>query len=141
TSTGISSRAKLRIRNFAREEMPVDVVLLLDVSGSMRPHIERIASAASSALQSLGKEDRVSVMVFDRASRVRLPFKSNRADVERELNTLVNQETFHGGTDITRALLDAAKYVQREARKEARRAIVIVTDDQTERGRDDAAVN
>ena len=27
-----------QIRNFARENMPVDVLLLLDVSGSMRPH-------------------------------------------------------------------------------------------------------
>src|SRR5579859_8270838 len=34
------------IRNFASEKIPIDVVLLLDVSASMRPHIERIASAA-----------------------------------------------------------------------------------------------
>src|SRR6516162_5242880 len=34
------------IRNFAREDMPVDVVLLFDVSASMRPHVERIAFAA-----------------------------------------------------------------------------------------------
>ena len=32
------------IRNFARENMPVDVLLLFDVSASMRPHVERIAS-------------------------------------------------------------------------------------------------
>src|SRR2546421_13054738 len=34
-----------QIRNFARENMPVDVLLLFDVSASMRPHVERIASA------------------------------------------------------------------------------------------------
>src|ERR1039457_6130524 len=31
------------IRSFASEDMPLDVLLLLDVSGSMRPHVERIA--------------------------------------------------------------------------------------------------
>ena len=34
------------IRNFANENMPIDILLLLDVSGSMRPHVQRIASAA-----------------------------------------------------------------------------------------------
>jgi len=129
------------IRNFGLENMPVDVVLLLDVSRSMRPHVERIASAAHEALRVLGSGDRVAIMVFDRSSRVRLPFRQNRDEVEREFESLLRQETFDGGTDITRALLDAANYVGRNARREARRAIVIVTDDQTERNRDEAAVS
>jgi hypothetical protein len=107
----------------------------------MRPHVERIASAAHQALRVLGEHDRVAVMVFDRATRLRLPFRESREDVERELESLLGQETFDGGTDITRGLLDAARYVGREGRRNARRAIVIVTDDQTERDRDEAAVS
>ncbi len=129
------------ISNFARENMPLDVLLLFDVSTSMRPHVERITSAAHEALAVLGENDRVAVMVFDRSSRVRLPFRSNRADVEGELKSLLRQETFHGGTDITRGLLDAAEYIGREGRTGARRAIVILTDDQTERERDEARVS
>ncbi|HWQ52301.1 MAG TPA: VWA domain-containing protein [Bryobacteraceae bacterium] len=125
-----------QISNFASEEMPVDILLLLDVSGSMRSHVERIASAAHQALQVLGEGDRVAIMVFDRASRLRLPFRANRSEVERAFEALLSQETFNGGTDITRALLDAAAYVGREGRRDARRAVVILTDDQTERGRD-----
>src|SRR5215216_497725 len=52
------------IRNFANENMPVDVLLLLDVSGSMRPHVQRVAEASHQALQALGKDDRVGIMVF-----------------------------------------------------------------------------
>ena len=129
------------IRNFARENMPVDVLLLLDVSGSMQSHVQRIGSAAHQALQVLGDNDRVAIMVFDRSTRLRLPFRNSRGDVERELEALLRQETFNGGTDITRALLDAARYVGREGRREARRAIVILTDDQTERDRNEAAVS
>jgi hypothetical protein len=53
---------------------------------------------------------------------------------------VLDRETFEGGTDITRGLLDTASYVEQNARRDARRAIVIVTDDQTERSRDEAAV-
>jgi VWFA-related protein len=129
-----------QIRNFASEEMPLDVLLLLDVSSSMRPHVQRIASAAHQALRVLRADDRVGIMVFDRSTRVRLSFRSSREDVEREFDSLLRQETFNGGTDITRGLLDAAEYVQSHARPEVRRAIVILTDDETERDRDEEAV-
>jgi VWFA-related protein len=128
------------IRNFAREQMPVDVLLLLDVSSSMRPHVERIGSAAHQALRVLGDDDRVAIMVFDRSTRVRLPFRSSRDDVEHEFEALLRHESFRGGTDITRALLDAADYVGHNARRGARRAIVILTDDQTEYDRDETRV-
>ncbi len=125
-----------QIRNFARENMPVDVLLLLDVSGSMRPHVETIASAAHQALSVLGANDRVAIMVFDRSTRLRLPFAANRGDVEREFERLLRQESFNGGTDITRGMLDAAQYVMRSARRGTRRAIVILTDDATEADRE-----
>lgn len=129
------------IRNFESEDMPVDLLFLLDVSASMRPHVERIASAAHQALRGLGEKDRIGIMVFDRSTRIRLPFRNSRADVEREFERLLRQEHFNGGTDITRGLLDAANYIGREGRREARRAIVILTDDQTELDRDEEAVS
>jgi VWFA-related protein len=128
------------IRNFAREDMPLDVLFLFDVSASMRPHVERIASAAHQALGVLGPSDRVAIMVFDRAMRLRLPFRGSRSEVERELENMLDQESFHGGTDITRAMVAAANYMELHARREARRAIVILTDDQTEFERDDVRV-
>jgi len=124
------------IRNFASENMPVDVLLLLDVSASMRPHVQRIASAGHQALRVLGSDDRVGIMVFDRSTRLRSGFRKNLSDVENELERLLDQESFRGGTDITRAMFDAADYVRRQGRRDARRAIVIVTDDQTEFERD-----
>jgi VWFA-related protein len=130
-----------QIRDFVSENMPVDVLLLLDVSTSMRPHVERIAAAAHEALRVLSDKDRMAIMVFDRSTRLRLRFQNSRTDIEDALESLLRKEKFNGGTDITRGLLDAAKYVEREGRSEARRAIVIVTDDQTERNRDEAAVS
>lgn len=130
----------LPIRNFASENMPIDVLLLLDVSGSMRVHVQRIADAAHEALHVLANDDRVAIMVFDTYTRVRMPFRNSRDDVNRELERLLRQESFNGGTDITRALLDGADYVRQQGRRDARRAIVVLTDDQTQRSRDEAAV-
>jgi VWFA-related protein len=135
-----SGRAQ-QIRNFASEEMPIDLLLLLDVSASMRPHVQRIADATHQALRILRDEDRVGIMVFDRATRVRLSLRNGHTrDVEREMDSLLRQETFRGGTDITRAMLDAADYIGSNGRLEARRAIVILTDDETEFNRDDERV-
>jgi VWFA-related protein len=129
-----------QILNFASENMPVDVLFLLDVSGSMRPHVQRIADAAHQALRALGPDDRVAIMVFDRQTRLRLPFRKSQSEVMREFERLLDQETFRGGTDITSGLYDAASYIGREGRREARRAIVILTDDQTEFNRDEEGV-
>jgi len=128
------------IRNFQSEKMPVDVVLLLDVSRSMEPHIRRVTTASHQALRALGDQDRIATMVFDRFTRLRIPFRPSRLYADRELESVLDRETFEGGTDITAGLLDTASYVELNARRDARRAIVIVTDDQTERSRNEAAV-
>jgi VWFA-related protein len=128
------------IKNFVREEMPIDLLFLIDVSGSMRPHVERMAEAAHRSLPSLRSEDRVAVMVFDRSSRVRMPFRGGPNEAQREFDNLLRMESFNGGTDITRALFDAAQYMRRQGRKEARRAIVLLTDDQTEFEADESRV-
>jgi VWFA-related protein len=128
------------IRNFASEKMPIDILFLLDVSASMRPHVQRIASAARQALSVMSDKDRVGIMVFDRATRVRLPFREYREDIDRDFQNVLRQESFRGGTDITLGMMDAARYVENNARSDARRAIVILTDDETEFQRDDERV-
>jgi VWFA-related protein len=128
------------IRDFQSEKMPVDVVLLLDVSRSMEPHIQRVTTASNQALRTLRDQDRVAILVFDRYTRLRMAFSSDREDAERELESVLNRESFNGGTDITRGLLDSADYIAQNGRRDGRRAIVIVTDDQTERNRNEGAV-
>lgn len=128
------------IRNFASENVPIDILLLLDVSGSMQPHVQRIAYAAQQALNVLAPHDRIAVMVFDTRTRVKLPFTSNHTDVTSALDRLLRYESFHGGTLITGSLLSAGDYVQHQARPDARRAIVILTDDETQDAEDESRV-
>jgi VWFA-related protein len=128
------------VREFQSEKMPVDVVLLLDVSRSMEPHIRHVTTASHEALRVLGEQDQIAAMVFDRFTRLAMPFRPSRLDAQRRLENVLDREAFDGGTDITRGMLDTASYVEQYARRDARHAIVIVTDDQTERSRNEAAV-
>jgi VWFA-related protein len=128
------------IKNFDSESMPIDILLLLDVSGSMQPHVQRIADAAQQALNVLAEQDRIAIMVFDTYARERLPFTNSRSDVTRELNHLVRSEGFNGATSITKSLIEASNYVLRHARPDARRAVVILTDDETQDAEDESRV-
>ena len=128
------------IRNFASENMPVDVLFLLDVSASMRPHVQRIADASGQALTELSKDDRMGIMVFDRYTRVRLGFNSNRQDVQRGFDQLLREERFNGGNRHHARDARRRRLHTQEGRRDARRAIVILTDDQTEFDRDDEGV-
>ena len=119
----------LPIRNFSYQQVPVDVLLLLDVSGSMRTQVERVTSASNRALRVLSNKDRVAIMVFTTRARVSMKFAEDRDEIESKLHQTVNNASFIGGTDINRALLDAAEYMLKEGRPDARHAIIIVTDD------------
>ncbi len=130
---------EIAIKSFAAEATAIDVLFLIDVSGSMRPHVERMAQAAHRALPGLRSQDRVAIMVFDRSARLRSPFRP-ASEGGREFDHLLRTESFDGGTDITRGLLAAARTMQEKARKDARRAIVMLTDDQTEFDRNDELV-
>jgi hypothetical protein len=79
-------------------------------------------------------------MVFDTRTRLKLPFTSTHSDITSALDRILRSESFHGGTLITGSLISAADYVQRQARPDARRAIVILTDDETQDSEDEPRV-
>lgn len=125
---------------FATEQIPLDLVLLIDVSGSMRPHVERIAAGMRSALRALGPDDQVAVMAFDRQTRVHLHLEGDHDRVAGGMQALLEEERFNSGTAITRALKQSAQWLESEARPDSRRAVVILTDDESGDRRDDDGV-
>ena len=116
-----------RIVYFEHEPDPLDLLLLLDVSGSMHKSLTELASTARAALRSLGSGDRVAVMLFARGSAVRQPFTMDFAAVEREIRTAVDTTDLGTGTAINAAIVAAASFMGRQS-SSGRRAILIVTD-------------
>ena len=83
------------IRHFGTEDVPLDLLLLVDVSGSMQTHVQELSRAAHSAFRALGGDDRVGIMVFDRGTRIRRQL-GDRESALRALDSLFRQEKFDG---------------------------------------------
>ncbi len=113
---------------FGQESEPLDLLLLLDISGSMRKHIEQMADTAADALKALSPGDRVAIMTFGVRTNLHFDWFDNHAEVARQLRTAVDdQEKVGYGTAINQAVIDAAKFMAKDD-SPARRSMLIVTD-------------
>jgi len=133
-------RKEQSILQFAAEEQPLDLVLLFDISGSMRGVVQEVADAARQGLHELQPGDRVSVMVFNSGSREIAPFTEDLDAVGRTIQNDVLGLNFGGGTLIQAAVSDAAMRFRREPHTERRRAVLIITDNMGRRTRREASV-
>jgi VWFA-related protein len=133
-------RKEQPILQFAAEEQALDLILLFDISGSMRGVVQRVADAARQGLRQLQPGDRVCVMVFNSSSREIAPFTEDLDAVDRTIQNDVLGLNFGGGTLIQAAVSDAAMRFRREPHTERRRAVLIVTDNMGRRTRREASV-
>ena len=116
-----------KIAYFGRESEPLDLVLLLDVSGSMYRHLEQLADAARASLKQLYAGDRVAVALFARSAEIRQPLTEDLHAVEEEMHDAVNTRKLGSGTAINAAVVATAHYLQKQ-KPRGRRAVLIVTD-------------
>lgn len=113
---------------FSEGEQPLDLILLFDVSGSMRRQIKKVAAAAHEGLEELRPGDRVSVMVFSTEARVVAPFSGDLGEAEEAIHRVLSLH-FGGGTRIQDAVYDAAnRFIQLANHDRMRRAVLVVTD-------------
>jgi VWFA-related protein len=124
----LDERKEQEILHFSAEEEPLDLILLFDISGSMRAVVEGVAAAAREGLHELRQGDRVSVMVFNTQARVVAPFTEDLDAVDRTIQDDVLGLNFGGGTHIQSAVDDAALRFLHEKKSQRRRAVLIVTD-------------
>jgi VWFA-related protein len=128
------------IVQFATGQESLDLILLFDVSGSMRPKVAEVANAAHQGMQELRHGDRVAIMVFNTKAHMLMPFTEDLAAVQRGIEQDVLGLKFGGGTFIQTAAEDAAHRLAREPRTARRRAVLIVTDDYGQRTRRESNV-
>ena len=124
-----------KVLYFSHDEEPLDVILLFDISGSMRPKVAKVAASAHTALAELRPGDRIAIMTFHGSSRVIAPFTDDLAEVERSINDRVLNGKFRGSTHLLAGVDDAAEYFMDQQRTQRRRAVVILTDNYGQRSR------
>lgn len=120
------------ITHFSKEELPLSVVLLLDVSSSVFPVIEKIRDSAQDALAKLKPTDRVAVMLFASRAKLTASLTTNRRTVTNALEDFWEnvREVGSEGTVIGEGVYTAARYLRQKTEPAERRAIILITDDE-----------
>ena len=113
---------------FGREQEPLSLLLLFDVSGSMRKYVEQVATVARQALRYLRVKDRVAVMVFARDAYVRTDFTDDMSTIASQIREAASDESVGTATNINDALLTAATHMEEKSGDTGRKALLILTD-------------
>ena len=111
------------IAHFSRDQLPLAVALVVDLSTSIEPFIRPLRYATLTALKALKPDDEVALFTFSSDVQQRVRLTRDKREVSDQI------EFFHtgGATNINRAIYDAAHYLREQA-PAARRVIVLVSD-------------
>jgi Ca-activated chloride channel homolog len=125
---------KQRIAHFAATDVPITLLMLLDISGSTHDDIELIKRAARNFLGELRFDDRVGVIVFSGEVEMIADFSDPRATAARAIENLATEagEDGHQFTTKTGTSFYDALYLAVEESTlksaEGRKAVVCMSD-------------
>lgn len=129
---------KQSIEHFSYDRLPLSVVLLIDVSGSVLPLVERLQQSAQQALDKLRPEDEVAILAFSKEVWLTQDFTRDRPALLAALQDLGTGAYLERGkklnaasggpTAIGEGLFYAAAHLIAAAQPRQRRAILIITD-------------
>ncbi len=112
---------------FATEGVPVDLAILLDISGSMAREMALVQDAAIRLIRTLREGDRGSVVVFNEVVRVPADFTTDIG----ELQAAIRATAAYGGTSLYEAIYITLRTFER-ARPDSsgirRPAMVVLSD-------------
>ena len=120
------------ITNLGFDEAPLDIMLLLDLSGSTDKIAAEIQEQSVEAMRHLRRQDRVGLAVFAWAAFLAVPITASREQLEAGIHNKSWRKSVPrwAPTELNASTLNTAEYLQDAARRGARRAIIVLTDNQ-----------
>ncbi|KAK3158474.1 hypothetical protein QOZ80_2AG0137720 [Eleusine coracana subsp. coracana] len=110
---------------------PVDLVTVLDVSGSMAgTKLALLKRAMGFVIQHLGPSDRLSVIAFSSTARRLFPLRRMSHSGRQQALQAVNSLGASGGTNIADALKKAAKVIEDRSHQNPVCSIILLSDGQ-----------
>jgi VWFA-related protein len=116
-----------QIRSFSRDETPLSLVLLFDLTASSRPVLARFATTARQALNHLKARDEVAVMTYAARTFLVDSFTTDRSRTEGAIQRAPKSPA-GGGAFFNEAVYQAAAQLRQSATPTNRRVIVWFTD-------------
>jgi Ca-activated chloride channel family protein len=113
-----------KIEVFSRDELPLNVALVLDLSDSIGPFLGPLREAANTALSALKPEDEVALFTFSTEAQLRVPLTKDKAQIAQQINAF----QVGGATNINDGIFVAAQYLL-NAPPKGRRVIILISDD------------
>jgi Ca-activated chloride channel family protein len=113
-----------KVEIFSRDELPLNVALVLDLSDSIGPFLGPLRDAATVALAALKPNDEVALFTFSTEAELRLPFTKDKNKIAEQINTF----DARGATNINDGIFAAAEYLLK-APPNGRRVIILISDD------------
>src|ERR1700686_3495995 len=109
---------------FSRDELPLNVALVLDLSDSIGPFLAPLRDAAATTLAALKPEDEVALFTFSTEAQLRVPLTQDKTKIAEQIGSFKPG----GATNINDGIFVAAEYLLKEAPK-GRRVIILISDD------------
>ncbi|WCJ19311.1 Zinc finger (C3HC4-type RING finger) family protein [Euphorbia peplus] len=110
---------------------PVDLVTVLDISGSMAgTKLALLKRAMGFVIQSLGSNDRLSVIAFSSTARRLFPLRRMSDTGRQQALQAVNSLVANGGTNIAEGLRKGAKVMEERRDKNPVASIILLSDGQ-----------
>lgn len=125
------------------DERPgLDIVIVLDVSGSMRgKNLEQLKIASKFLIKKLSAVDRLSVVIFSSHAQRLCPLSLMNQDAQSHVEGLIHQLKAGGGTNITAGLEEAIKVLNDRRFTDGREvAIMFMSDGNPSKGYDGSKV-
>ena len=116
--------AARKLTVFSRDEFPLNVALVLDLSDSIGPFLGPLRDAATTALAALKSEDQVALFTFSTEAQLSAPFTKDKDKIAEQINTF----KAGGATNINDGIFDAAKYFL-ALTPQGRRVVILISDD------------
>uniref|UniRef100_A0A804PNX6 Zinc finger (C3HC4-type RING finger) family protein n=1 Tax=Zea mays TaxID=4577 RepID=A0A804PNX6_MAIZE len=110
---------------------PVDLITVLDVSGSMAgTKLALLKRAMGFVIQNLGSSDRLSVIAFSSSARRLFPLRRMTESGRQQSLLAVNSLTANGGTNIAEGLRKGSKVIEERQSKNPVCSIILLSDGQ-----------
>lgn len=128
SNVNVSSHGKEESRS---TRAPVDLITVLDVSGSMAgTKLALLKRAMGFVIQNLGPSDRLSIIAFSSTARRLFPLRRMSESGRQQSLLAVNSLTANGGTNIAEGLRKGVKVIEDSKEKNPVCSVILLSDGQ-----------